>query len=240
MSGKGGCTATVFSSLFVVQSNSRALYFQIRVRERRSWRFRTSSSLFVWNFKSHRTLALLFTTTADDIFQRETAAQIFLYTITTTWLCVSVYAVPTCISHSANVCCRLQHLGSLAVADACLCGYYTGYTFLHNQCLEFVRICGFCLSTRFLRIHCKFSVGSVQFPGHGSRILMLLSPSHLVTTFLLTSLLLIFCPTAPHVCQSIGGSLSGGSGAPPPGHHVSAASTCPPEEVCNLKVHVIG
>lgn len=107
---------------------------------------------------------------------------------------------------------------------------------------EFDRICGFCLSARFLRIHCKFSVGlsSVAFPGHGSRILMLLSPSHLVTTFLLTSLLLIFCPTAPHVCQSIGGSLSGGSGAPPTGHHVSAASTCPPEEVCNLKVHVIG
>ena len=49
---------------------------------------------------------------------------------------------------------------------------------------EFV---GFCLSTRLLRIDHKFSMGlrSGEFPGHGPKILMFCSPSHLVITFAL-------------------------------------------------------
>lgn len=50
--------------------------------------------------------------------------------------------------------------------------------------LEFV---GFCLSTRLLRIDHKFSMGlrSGEFPGHGPKISMFCSPSHLVITFAL-------------------------------------------------------
>lgn len=52
--------------------------------------------------------------------------------------------------------------------------------------------------------------------------------------FLMFYVLLIFGPTAPHVCEHIGGPFSGGSGAPPVGHHGSAACTCPAEEVCHI------
>src|SRR4029434_4326612 len=50
--------------------------------------------------------------------------------------------------------------------------------------LEFV---GFCLSTRLLRIDHKFSMGlrSGVFPGHGPKISMFCSPSHLAITFAL-------------------------------------------------------
>ena len=49
---------------------------------------------------------------------------------------------------------------------------------------EFV---GFCLSTCLLRIDHKFSMGlrSGEFPGHGPKISMFCSPSHLVITFAL-------------------------------------------------------
>ena len=49
---------------------------------------------------------------------------------------------------------------------------------------EFV---GFCLSTRLLRIDHKFSMGlrSGEFPGHGPKISMFCSPSHLVIPFAL-------------------------------------------------------
>ena len=46
---------------------------------------------------------------------------------------------------------------------------------------EFV---GFCVSTHILRIDHKFSMGlrSGEFPGHGPKILVFCSPSHLVIT----------------------------------------------------------
>ncbi|KAK6319098.1 hypothetical protein J4Q44_G00103090 [Coregonus suidteri] len=46
---------------------------------------------------------------------------------------------------------------------------------------------GFCLSTRLLRIDHKFSMElrSGEFPGHGPKMLMFCSPSHLVITFAL-------------------------------------------------------
>ncbi|KAK6302461.1 hypothetical protein J4Q44_G00268160 [Coregonus suidteri] len=49
---------------------------------------------------------------------------------------------------------------------------------------EFV---GFCLSTRLLRIDHKFSMGlrSGEFPGHGPKMSMFCSPSHLVIPFAL-------------------------------------------------------
>ena len=55
-----------------------------------------------------------------------------------------------------------------------------------NACIlsEFV---GFCLSTRLLMIDHKFSMGlrSGEFPGHGPKISMFCSLSHLVITFAL-------------------------------------------------------
>lgn len=47
----------------------------------------------------------------------------------------------------------------------------------NNQCFELVRICGFCLFTRLLRIDYTFSMGSRsgEFPGHGLKMFMFCS-----------------------------------------------------------------
>ncbi|XP_075049687.1 extracellular tyrosine-protein kinase PKDCC-like isoform X2 [Mixophyes fleayi] len=79
----------------------------------------------------------------------------------------------------------MNHSQSHALKDLCnspwhavnqLLGHIlnNGRPFLPNQCLEFVRICGFCLSTSLLRIEHKFSIGlkSGEFPGHGPTIKM--------------------------------------------------------------------
>ena len=84
-----------------------------------------------------------------------------------------------------------QRWGHNSSPDTTESKHYTVYFMCILHLLYFLLILsefvGFCLSTCLLRIDHKFSMGlrSVDFPGHGPKILMFCSSSHLVTTFAL-------------------------------------------------------
>ena len=93
-----------------------------------------------------------------------------------------------------NICSVDPSFSRLLQSALACCQFYfwaTSWLMAAHSCIinawslsEFV---GFCLSTCLLRIDHKFSMGlrSGEFPGHGPKISMFCSPSHLVITFTL-------------------------------------------------------
>ena len=83
--------------------------------------------------------------------------------------------------------CSVNPSFSRPLQSALACCQLTSGPFCIINAWSLSEFWGFCLSTCLLKIDHKFSIGlrSGEFPGHGPKILMFYSPSHLVNTFAL-------------------------------------------------------
>ena len=102
----GDSVPQCFISLVVASSSTSTLsvfFWCLSITTVSGWL--ASSCLSVWNLKSHRTLALVFSTTFSGVYHQDLGTsnphwvQMFLYTIPATWLCLSIDAVPASILH---------------------------------------------------------------------------------------------------------------------------------------------